>query len=170
MATEKFQGKGGEHHQKIVGNFGEYLMMYWLSKHGYECAHIDHVGIDIVAAHPDGNERLGISVKSRDVQRPEAVGEDIVIAGRREEKLAKVNSACEAFACEAYLAVVLDQDTEQHEKKIFGFMTSFEHFLAMHSPNTKGLSWKWKEQALESYRRDNKVKMFECNYQNIRWP
>jgi len=170
MTTAKFKGKGGLRHTKIVGDFGEHLILYWLSKHGYECVHVDHVGIDLIAARPDSSERLGVSVKSRDIQRPQSVGGDIVIAKQREEKLAKVYSACEAFACAPYLAVVLDQNTDQHEKKIYGFMTPFEHFLAMHSPNTKGLSWKWKERALESYRHDDKVKMFECDYQNIRWP
>lgn len=50
-------------HAKITGDFAEHLVMYCLSKAGHECAHVQHVGIDIIAAQ-DG-QRLGISVKGR---------------------------------------------------------------------------------------------------------
>ena len=50
-------------HQKITGDFGESLVLYWLSKHGYECALIDHTGIDILASK--NREVIGISVKTR---------------------------------------------------------------------------------------------------------
>ena len=51
-------------HQKITGDFAEMLVLYWLSKSGYECARIDHTGIDIIAAAQDGT-RMGISVQCR---------------------------------------------------------------------------------------------------------
>ncbi len=169
MTALTFHGKGGLHHKKIVGDFGEHLMMYWLSKHGYECAHIDHVGIDLIAAHPDGDGRLGISVKSRNRQDPKTANSHINIMEDLEKDLEKICSACKAFGCEPYIAVVVDKDTEGDEKKIYGFMTSVKHFLKMHRPNTKTLTWKMKDKDLESYRRDDKVRMFECDYKSGGW-
>ncbi|MCL4788727.1 MAG: hypothetical protein KJ070_18355, partial [Verrucomicrobia bacterium] len=52
-------------HSKIAGDFGETLGLYWLSKHGFECARVDHTGIDLIALNPHTNERMGISVKTR---------------------------------------------------------------------------------------------------------
>ena len=52
-------------HSKITGDFGEALVLYWLSKHGFECARVDHTGIDIIAKRPHMDEVMGISVKSR---------------------------------------------------------------------------------------------------------
>ena len=31
-------------HSKITGDFGETLILYWLSKYGFECALVDHSG------------------------------------------------------------------------------------------------------------------------------
>src|ERR1043166_5110523 len=50
-------------HWKITGDFAEGLILYWLSKSGYECARVDHTGIDLIAADPEGKHRMGISVK-----------------------------------------------------------------------------------------------------------
>jgi len=36
-------------HSKIAGDFGETLVLYWLSKYGFECASVDHTGIDLIA-------------------------------------------------------------------------------------------------------------------------
>ena len=35
-------------HSKITGDLGEALVLYWLSKHGFECARVDHTGNDAV--------------------------------------------------------------------------------------------------------------------------
>jgi hypothetical protein len=31
------------------GDFAEHLILYWLSKYGYESARVDHTGIDLTA-------------------------------------------------------------------------------------------------------------------------
>ncbi len=31
-------------HSKITGDFAEHLVLYWLSKYGFECAKVDHTG------------------------------------------------------------------------------------------------------------------------------
>ena len=38
-------------HAKITGDFGEKMVLYWLSKYGFECALVDHTGIEIGRAH-----------------------------------------------------------------------------------------------------------------------
>ena len=52
-------------HSKITGDFGERLILYWLSKYGFECTFVDHTGIDLLARNPRTEELMGISVKSR---------------------------------------------------------------------------------------------------------
>ena len=50
-------------HSKITGNFAESLVLYWLSKYGFECALVDHTGLDVIARNSHTNELMGISVK-----------------------------------------------------------------------------------------------------------
>ena len=52
-------------HSKITGDFAESLVLYWLSKHGFESARVDHTGLDLLARNPRTNELMGISVKAR---------------------------------------------------------------------------------------------------------
>jgi Holliday junction resolvase-like predicted endonuclease len=52
-------------HSKIAGDFGEALVLYWLSKSGFECANVDHTGIDIISRNPTTQKLMGISVKTR---------------------------------------------------------------------------------------------------------
>lgn len=53
-------------HSKITGDFSESLVLYWLSKYGFECALVDHTGIDIIA---NNQNRRGGKVRSGP-QRP----------------------------------------------------------------------------------------------------
>lgn len=57
--------KKSSRHAKITGDFAEHLVLYWLSKYGFECARIDHTGIDLIAGNPDEDIPMGVSVKSR---------------------------------------------------------------------------------------------------------
>jgi hypothetical protein len=52
-------------HSKITGDFAESLVLYFLSKHGFESAKVDHTGIDLIARNPHSDEVMGLSVKSR---------------------------------------------------------------------------------------------------------
>lgn len=55
-----YNRKKSSRHSKIVGDFAEGLVLYWLSKYGYECARIDHTGIDLIARSPNEPKVLGI--------------------------------------------------------------------------------------------------------------
>ena len=45
---------------KIVGDFGEYFVMYWLSKRNFEPIYVDYIGIDVIAWNKEVNMRLYI--------------------------------------------------------------------------------------------------------------
>jgi len=44
------QSEYSSNHAKLTGEFGEHLVLYWLSKNGYESVHAQYVGIDIIAS------------------------------------------------------------------------------------------------------------------------
>jgi len=52
-------------HSKVIGEFGERMICSWLSRSGFEVALVNHVGLDIIAYHPETQDRLGITVKAR---------------------------------------------------------------------------------------------------------
>lgn len=105
-------------HSKIAGDFGELVMLYWLSKRGFECARVDHVGIDLIARRPQSDEVLGITVKtrSRTEQRRDASAQ---IVSRSDE--AKVRGACAAYHCVPYAGIVIDQGSH-----VRGYLISLE--------------------------------------------
>jgi hypothetical protein len=93
------------HHSKITGNFGEFLLLYWLSKYGFEYAHVDHVGLDLIARNPHTRELMGISVKSRS-RDPASAGSYVSIL---KSDVAKLKTGCKTFGCNPYFAVVVDE-------------------------------------------------------------
>lgn len=92
-------------HSKITGDFGETLVLYLLSKTGFECALVDHTGIDIIARALKSKEVMGISVKSRS-RTTGAEGTNITI---RRDDMEKAQNACKAFRCRPYFAFVIDE-------------------------------------------------------------
>jgi hypothetical protein len=59
-------------HLKITGDLAERSVLCWLSKHGFECAFVNHMVQEIIARNPHNQEVIGISVKSgsRSVGKP----------------------------------------------------------------------------------------------------
>ncbi len=94
---------------RITGKFAEHLVLYWLSKKGYECVLADHIGIDIIASK-DG-ERLGIQVKSRSRKENQTGSSYTKFTMPSPRKhIADVRKACEDFGCVACFAFVLDKE------------------------------------------------------------
>src|SRR3989339_1486654 len=91
-------------HSKITGDFGETLILYWLSKYGFESALVDHTGIDIIAKNPHTNEVMGISVKSR-CRKTGTETESITVTMK---DIHHAEMACTAFQCVPYFAIVVD--------------------------------------------------------------
>ena len=135
-------------HSKITGNFGEALILYWLSKRGFECAHVDHTGIDLIARRPSSDEVLGISVKCR--SRTEARDEaGVNLLSANDEK---IEAACRAFRCVPYVAVVVDRGIT-----VRGYMATFQHVRTQYP----GQSWRMTQAMLQKYETDPNIESFE---------
>jgi hypothetical protein len=89
-------------HSAITGDFAEALVLYWLSKHGYECARVDHTGIDLIAFKKDGSERMGISVQCRS-RYP---GTEKISVSLHQFEKARV--PCDLFRLIPHAAIVVD--------------------------------------------------------------
>jgi hypothetical protein len=146
-------------HSKIAGNFGEALILYWLSKNGFECASVDHTGIDIIARNSITQKLMGISVKTR----TRAKGKERESVTIQSDDFTKMDTACEAFGCIPYFAIVVDA-----EDSIKIFITSKLNFLKL-APKKKHSYWKMHTSALENYSKDEEVMAFELNTKSMRW-
>ena len=56
-------------HSKIAGDFGEMIVLYYLSRYGFECARIDLTGIDLLARSPKERRPRGIHANGAPQQR-----------------------------------------------------------------------------------------------------
>lgn len=91
-------------HSKITGDFAERLVLYWLSKHGFESALVDHTDLDIIARNLVNKELMGISVKSRSRN----AGTENTVLRIDRKQVPSLDLACRAFGCKPYIAVVVD--------------------------------------------------------------
>jgi hypothetical protein len=149
-------------HAKFAGEFGESMVLYWLSKYGFECALVDHTGIDIIARNPHTQkiEIMGISVKSRS-RREGAEQEYVTIPN---DNFTKAEAACNAFGCVPYFAIVVDAgDT------IRGFILSMTHLLECCPPRKRAAGWKMTSNDLRRYAEDREIKTFEFKTKTTRW-
>ena len=147
-------------HAKITGNFGESLVLYWLSKYGFECALVDHTGIDIIARNPHTNELMGISVKSR--SRNEGAEEEYVSIPNSNFKKAEL--ACQAFGCVPYFAIVLDAGNV-----IRAFLLSLDHLLELSPMKKTAAGWRMTKKAISAYETDKDIMIFEMKTETKTW-
>ncbi|MBU0495125.1 MAG: hypothetical protein KKA73_14840 [Chloroflexi bacterium] len=147
-------------HSKVAGDFGETLVLYWLSKHGFECARVDHTGIDLIARNPHTDELMGISVKSRS-RNP---GKEKTSVNITRGDLTKAEKACEAFGCVPYFAIVVDAADLMRV-----FVLSMEHLQSLSSPDTALIGWKMTPEHLTAYYDDPEIKVFELRTASPRW-
>jgi Holliday junction resolvase-like predicted endonuclease len=152
--------KKSTRHSKITGNFGEALVLYWLSKHGFECASVDHTGIDLIARNRHNNEFMGISVKSR-TRTPDTEAESISIPN---DQFEKAQRACKAFECVPYFAIVADT-----KDKIYIFVISMDYLKKLYPSGKSVCSWKMTKQAITKYYDDAEIKVVELESMTHRW-
>lgn len=152
--------KKSSRHSKITGNFAENLVLYWLSKYSFECANIDHTGIDIIAKNPHTKELMGISVKSR--SRKE--GTEGGYLGISNDNFVKIKKACDAFGCVPYFALVIDE-----VDKIYCFILSMEKLLKMFPKGEILVAWKMNKKHLEDYYKDSEIKIVELKHHIHSW-
>jgi hypothetical protein len=147
-------------HKKIVGDFGEALVLYWLSKDEFECAKVDHTGIDLIASNPHTKKRMGISVKSR----TRLTGKEKDCVTLKAKDFNHIETACEKFGCQPYFAIVIEAG-----EMIQVFITPVSRALH-YRPRTKaGSSWKMSAHFQKLYKDDKKVMMFELKIKDVRW-
>ena len=147
-------------HSKITGDFGEALVLYWLSKYGFECARVDHTGIDIIARNSHTQEVMGISVKSRSRD----VGKEGDYISIPNDSFDKAEAACTAFDCVPYFAIVVDAGN-----KIRGFLLSMEHLLKLFPKGKRVSAWKMGKPYLEKYAKDPGIKTFVFTTETTTW-
>jgi len=147
-------------HSKITGDFGEAIVLYLLSRHGFECARVDHTGIDLIARRPNSREILGISVKSRSRQ---AGTEDTHLA-LPHEGFDKAKAACEAFGCVPYIAIVIDAG-----QRLRVFLLSLRHLQRLFPGGQKVSAWQMSETFLRKYYADPKIKIFAFSEDAQKW-
>jgi hypothetical protein len=147
-------------HSKITGDFAESRGFYLLLKDGFECARVDHTGIDIIARNPNTNELMGISVKSRCRNK----GRDEESLSISSDNFTKLKAACEAFDCNPYFAFVVDA-----ENLLRVFIVSMPKLLTIFPPTDWASYWKMSKTFLESYEMDPEIIMFELKSQIIHW-
>lgn len=147
-------------HSKITGDFGEALVLYWLSKHGFECARIDHTGIDLIARDLGSDRVLGISVKSR--SRSE--GQEGKHLNLRKDHFEKIEAACAAFDCTPYIAIVADEG-----RSIRALLVSLGHALELCPGGDSVSAWQMSDRAWSTYCTDPEIRHCEFFLQRSNW-
>jgi Holliday junction resolvase-like predicted endonuclease len=147
-------------HAKITGDFGESLILYWLSKYGFECAKVDHTGIDLIARNPHNEEVMGISVKSRSRIR----GKESTYIRIPNDNFSKAEAACKAFGCIPYFAFVVDA-----ADFIRAFLLPLKHLLKLSPMRKGGVTWKMTKSSIDGYYSDPTIMIFELQSQTLNW-
>jgi len=147
-------------HSKITGDYAERFVLYWLSKFGFECAYIDHVGIDIIARNHISNEVIGISVKSRSRNK----GKESQYVSIPNDNIDKIEYACKAFNCKPYFAIVVDEIN-----KIYMFILSKEKMLSMFPKGKRVIAWKMTKKHIQKYMNDKDIKSMIFHYKYLNW-
>lgn len=147
-------------HSKITGDFAESLVLYWLSKYGFECAKVDHTGIDLIARNPQNNELLGISVKSRSRD----VGTENEFVSIKNDNFEKAAITCKTFGCVPYFAIVIDAGNT-----ITAFLLSMAELEKIAPKGQTVCSWKMTPKHIEQYRNNPNIVIFEFTHQTHRW-
>jgi hypothetical protein len=148
-------------HSKIVGDFAEALVLYWLSKYGYECARIDHTGIDLIARLPAVPHIMGISVKCRDrYDHYERASITLPPDG-----FVKARKACHDFSCAPYYAIVVDAASV-----VRCFVLSLDHLesVAGGTPGTKRY-WRMGSKDISRYDADPLIQGFVLQTASCSW-
>jgi len=146
-------------HSKITGDFAEGLILYWLSKHGFECARVDHTGLDLIARNPHTKELMGISVKARSRN----IGTEETYIKIERSNVPKLEATCEAFGCVPYFAVVVDAATT-----IRCFLMTSDHLVEL-SGDREELGLRMRQRDFERYHADERICAFQFESETRRW-
>jgi hypothetical protein len=137
----------------------EALVLYWLSKSGYECARVDHTGIDVIACKKDGSERMGISVQGR--SRYAGTEKASVNLHPFED----ARKACAVFDLTPFSAIVVDEGSV-----IRCFLLALDHLESIATGSMGGQRyWLMTENFLNKCRADPEIRWFELELTGSQW-
>jgi hypothetical protein len=147
-------------HSKITGDFGESLVLYYLSLSGFECARVDHTGIDLIARPPQSERPLGISVKTRS----RLPGTEATSLNLYKNDFPKIENACSAFGCAPYIGLVFDTP-----QSIYVYMLTLSHLRQLVPGGSKVVAWPMSPQRIASYANDPNIWSLEWRKADSRW-
>ena len=147
-------------HSKITGDFAEGLVLYWLSKHGFESASVDHTGIDLISRNPVTQELMGISVKGRSRD----IGKEKEHMNIPNDNFEKVDKACIAFGCVPYFAILVDRGD-----LITIFILTKDKLLSLFPMGKSVCVWKMGDNYLEKYKSDKEIIIIDFKYDTRNW-
>ena len=147
-------------HSKITGDFAEALVLYWLSKYGIECARVDHVGMDLIARRQSTKRPMGISVKSRS-RNPGKEGTYLSIPN---DNFQKLQTACDAFGCEPYFAMVVDESD-----RIDVYVLTAKLLQEIHPQRERVSSWKLSARWRKTYEDHRGIVKFSFASKTDHW-
>jgi Holliday junction resolvase-like predicted endonuclease len=154
-------------HSKIIGAFGEAFLCNWLSRSGFEVTIIDHTGLDIIAYHRKSRCRLGITVKSRTRGRgKEAESVNVFFNRKRPGDRAKLRAACNAFACEPWVAVYVETAGSADL-----YLMSLKHYDQTYCQNKSRAvdTWKMGKKQKRAYDLDKNVQHISVEFRETNW-
>jgi hypothetical protein len=156
-------------HRHIVGRFGEYLVCNWLSRSGFEVCVVDHTGLDVLAYHPDRNQRLGITVKARTRSAGTETGTVYVFRAAKSENQKddrqKLLDACKAFSCEPWIAVYAECDA--HADLFLTSLANYDKKYRVQDRQVDG--WRMKEKHVSEYGGDSEVRHIRIEFKAAHW-
>lgn len=119
--------------------------------------------MDLIASRPNANQRLGITVKSR-TRTSKKETESVYIF--REGDRDKLDAACKAFGCEAWIAVYVEC-----ADKADLFLTSLDHYDRRYRSKQERVidAWKMTEEQKLKYRRDPMVRHIGIEFKAENW-
>ena len=147
-------------HSKILGDFGELFIMYWLSKRNHEPVLVDYIGIDVISYDKSNGKRLGISVKSR--TRVGDTEEGNIKVTSKQVQLVK--EACNYFDCEPFFGCVIDKEKSQ---AMDIYLIPFEDVLRINEYSGKYLYIRFTDDYINQYKRIKDVIIINMNYEEI---
>lgn len=152
--------KKSTRHSKLTGDFGEALLLNWLSKYGYECARVDHTGIDLIARDLKEKGPWGISVKCR--SRYDGTENNQIRLPV--DGFQKAREACEAFSREPYYGIIIDG-----AQKIRCYLLSLERLEQIVGKGGDNRYWRMNAEWLAEYERDPQIMRFELDMSFCYW-
>ena len=147
-------------HAKITGDFGESAILYYLSLSGFECARVDHTGIDLIARSARLPQPYGISVKARS----RAPGTESTALNLYKKDFPKLEAACEAFGCTPYVGLVFDSSDYLRV-----YVLQLAHLRKLAPGGAKVIAWPMSPTKVAAYAEDPAIMSIEWRRIASRW-